>query len=107
MPEPNTTPTPDNPNTNQPSPPTGRAPADPQGYWRANLKLILMLLTVWALVSFGFSIILIEPLNKITIGSVPLGFWFSQQGSIYVFVILIFVYAWRMDKLDRKHGVNE
>lgn len=76
-------------------------------YWRANLRLIGILLAVWALVSYGFGILLVEWLNTWRIGDLPLGFWFAQQGSIYVFVVLIFVYAWRMDRLDRKHGVNE
>lgn len=80
---------------------------DPRAYWRANLRLVLTLLAIWATVSFGGSILFIEQLNAFTIGSVPLGFWLAQQGSIYVFVVLIFVYAWRMDALDRKHGVDE
>ncbi len=78
-----------------------------QAYWRANIRLILTLLAIWAVVSIGFGILLIEPLNRFHIGRLPLGFWFSQQGSIYVFVVLIFVYAWRMDRLDRKHGVGD
>lgn len=78
-----------------------------QAYWRANRALILVLLGVWALVSLGFGILLIEPLNKVRFFGVPLGFWFAQQGSIYVFVALIFIYAWRMDRLDRKHDVHE
>ena len=76
-------------------------------YWRANLRLIVVLLTVWAVVSLVFGVLLIEPLNNLTIGRLPLGFWFAQQGSIYVFVVLIFVYAWRMDVLDRRFGVSE
>ena len=82
-------------------------PRDAQGYWRENLRLIYILLTIWAAVSFGCSILFIEQLNKVSIGQLPLGFWFAQQGSIYVFVVLIFVYAWRMDKLDKKYGVTE
>ena len=78
-----------------------------RGYWRANLRLIGVLLSVWAVVSLGFGVLLVEPLNRITLGSLPLGFWFAQQGSIYVFVVLIFVYAWRMDTLDRRFGVGE
>ena len=84
-----------------------RNPQDRRGYWRANLKLIAVLLTIWAVVSYGCGILFIEQLNRFTIGHVPLGFWFAQQGSIYVFVVLIFVYAWRMDRLDRKYGVEE
>ncbi len=78
-----------------------------RGYWRANLRLIGVLLSVWAVVSLGFGVLLVEPLNRITLGRLPLGFWFAQQGSIYVFVVLIFVYAWRMDALDRRFGVDE
>ncbi len=78
-----------------------------RAYWRGNLRLILILLSIWAVVSYGCGILFIEQLNTIKFGSLPLGFWFAQQGSIYVFVVLIFVYAWRMDKMDRKYGVNE
>jgi putative solute:sodium symporter small subunit len=77
-----------------------------QAYWRANTKLIRNLLLVWALVSLGFSILLVQPLNTIRIGSLPFGFWMAQQGSIFVFVALIFIYAIQMDKLDRKYGLN-
>ena len=80
---------------------------DAAAYWRANLKLIAVLLGVWAVVSYVFGILLVELLNHLHIGSLPLGFWFAQQGAIYVFVVLIFVYAWRMDKLDRKFGMRE
>ena len=76
-------------------------------YWKMNLRLILILLGIWALVSLGFGILLVEPLNTFNFFNIPLGFWFAQQGSIYVFVILIFVYAWRMDRLDRDHDVHE
>ena len=80
---------------------------DPQAYWRTNITLILSLLTVWAVVSYGCSILLIDWLNNFSLGKLPLGFWFAQQGSIYVFVVLIFVYAFMMDRLDKKHGVGE
>ena len=76
-------------------------------YWRANVMLIGTLLAIWALVSFGCSIWLVDWLNELTIGQLPVGFWFAQQGSIYVFVVLIFVYAFAMDHLDRKYGVKE
>ena len=76
-------------------------------YWRANLRLVWGCMIVWFMVSFGFGIILVEPLNNIRLGGYKLGFWFAQQGSIYVFVALIFFYAWRMGKLDRDHGVEE
>ena len=81
--------------------------ADKTAYWRSNLRLIGILLVIWALVSYGFGIFFVERLNAWKIGDLPLGFWFAQQGSIYVFVVLIFIYAWRMDRLDRRHGVDE
>ena len=77
-----------------------------QAYWRANKALIRNLLIIWASVSLGCSILLVPPLNTIQIGNLPLGFWMAQQGSIYVFVVLIFIYATQMDKLDRKYGRN-
>ena len=76
-------------------------------YWRANIRLVSILLVIWFVVSYGFGIILAEPLNTIRVGGVGLGFWFAQQGSIYTFVVLIFFYASRMSKLDREFGVNE
>ncbi len=75
-------------------------------YWRANRRLIAVLLVIWAVVSFGCSILFVEQLNRFTIGSLPLGFWFAQQGSIYVFIVLIFVYAIGMDRLDRKYHMR-
>lgn len=72
-------------------------------YWRANTTLIRNLLIVWATVSLGCSILLVPLLNQIRFGSVPLGFWMAQQGSIFTFVILIFIYAIQMDKLERKY----
>lgn len=77
------------------------------GYWRDNLKLIFSLLIVWFVVSFGCGIILVDILNEIRIGGYKLGFWFAQQGSIYVFVVLIFVYASKMKKLDEKYNADE
>ncbi|HVM13900.1 MAG TPA: DUF4212 domain-containing protein [Egibacteraceae bacterium] len=76
-------------------------------YWRKNLRLMVVLLTIWFVVSFGFGILLVEQFNRIVILDFPLGFWFAQQGSIYVFVVLILVYAVRMDKLDDDYGVSE
>ena len=76
-------------------------------YWSANLRLIALCLAIWFLVSFVFGIILVEPLNNISLGGYKLGFWFANQGSIYVFVALIFFYANRMGKLDREHDVHE
>ena len=75
-------------------------------YWRANLRVLVILLAVWFAVSFGLGILLVEPLNRLHVGGFPLGFWFSQQGSIYVFIVLIFVYARWMDRIDREHGVD-
>lgn len=77
-----------------------------RAYWRANTTLIRNLLLVWAVVALGLSILLVEPLNNVKLGGVPLGFWIAQQGSIYVFVALIFIYAYQMDKLDRKYLKN-
>jgi len=76
-------------------------------YWRENLRLLAICLVIWFIVSYGFGIILAEPLNAIHIGGYKLGFWFAQQGSIYVFLVLIFFYASRMNKLDRKYDVHE
>ncbi|MCU0401159.1 MAG: DUF4212 domain-containing protein [Algoriphagus sp.] len=76
-------------------------------YWRKNLRTLLVLLVLWFVVSFGFGILLVEPLNSIQLGGFKLGFWFAQQGSIYAFVVLIFVYVARMNKLDREFDVNE
>jgi putative solute:sodium symporter small subunit len=76
-------------------------------YWAANVKLLTVCLVIWFVVSYLFGIILVEPLNNIRIGGYMLGFWFAQQGSIYVFVALIFFYASRMNKLDRKFDVHE
>jgi putative solute:sodium symporter small subunit len=73
-----------------------------RAYWRANLRLLCILLVVWFAVSFGAGILFVEALNTIHIGGFPLGFWFSQQGSILVFVVLVFVYARAMDRLERK-----
>ncbi len=78
-----------------------------QAYWKANLRLLTMCLVIWAIVSYGFGILLVEPLNAISLGGYKLGFWFAQQGSIYVFLVLIFFYAFRMSALDREHGVEE
>lgn len=82
-------------------------PENRSAYWRANLALLSVLLWVWFVVSYGFGILLSEPLNAIALWGYPLGFWFAQQGSIYVFLVLIFVYAWAMNRLDRKYGVHE
>lgn len=82
-------------------------PEQRAAYWRANLRLLAGCMLVWFVVSYGFGILLAEPLNRIVIGGFPLGFWFAQQGSIYVFVLLIFFYAWRMNHNDRRYDVHE
>lgn len=76
-------------------------------YWKANLRLVSILLVIWFVVSYLFGIILVDVLNTIRIGGVGLGFWFAQQGSIFTFLILIFVYAKRMNAIDRKFNVHE
>lgn len=78
-----------------------------QEYWKANLKLVGILLSIWFLVSFVFGILLVDVLNVIQIGGFKLGFWFAQQGAIFVFVILVFVYAYYARKLDRKYEVDD
>lgn len=78
-----------------------------QAYWRANLRLMLLLLVIWFSVSFLAGIIFVDFLNQFHLYGYKLGFWFSQQGAIYFFVLLIFVYAWRMNALDKKFGVEE
>ena len=78
-------------------------------YWRRNLLYVAILLTVWFVVSFGCGVLFADALDKYRLPGTgfPLGFWFAQQGSIYIFVALIFVYVWLMNRLDRKHDVDE
>jgi putative solute:sodium symporter small subunit len=78
-----------------------------KAYWKENLRYLFILLSIWFLVSYVFGIFLVDSLNSVSIGGAPLGFWFAQQGSIYVFVILIFVYVSLMNKLDKKYDVDE
>lgn len=78
-----------------------------QGYWRENLRLVITLLAVWFVVSYGFGILLVDVLNQITFMGFKLGFWFAQQGSMYVFVALIFIYAAKANALDKKYNVHE
>lgn len=78
-----------------------------KAYWKRNLQLLLILLSIWFTVSFGFGILLVDQLNQIKIGGFQLGFWFAQQGSIYAFVLLIFVYVYQMNQLDKEFDVNE
>ena len=80
---------------------------DAKAYWAANIKLMATLLVIWFVVSFGCGILFVDQLNSIRLGGYKLGFWFAQQGSIYSFVVLIFVYAKKMGDLDRKYGVEE
>lgn len=94
---------PDSPSSDEPQ----RFDAD--GYWRANLKVLSVLLLVWFAVSFGASILGAERLNAIKLPGTgfPLGFWFAQQGSIYTFVALIFIYVFAMNRIDKRYGVSE
>lgn len=78
-----------------------------KAYWKENLRYLAILLSIWFLVSYVFGILLVDQLNTIRMGGFKLGFWFAQQGSMYVFVILIFVYVKLMNKLDKKYGVDE
>ena len=76
-------------------------------YWRANLKVLGVLLVIWFAVSFGAGILFVEPLNTLSLGGFPLGFWFAQQGAIYVFVGLIIAYVVIMNRLERAYGVSD
>jgi len=76
-------------------------------YWKENIRYLSILLTIWFIVSYVFGILLVDQLNTIHLGGFKLGFWFAQQGAMYVFVILIFVYVRLMNKLDNKYNVNE
>lgn len=78
-----------------------------EAYWKKNLKYLVILLSIWFSVSFGFGILLVDELNQIQFFGFKLGFWFAQQGSIYVFVILIFVYIYLMNKLDKNFRSNK
>lgn len=77
-----------------------------KAYWKVNIRYVLILLAIWFLVSYGAGILLKDAMNEIKIGGFKLGFWFAQQGSMYVFVILIFVYVRLMNKLDKKYGYD-
>ncbi len=79
---------------------------DQKKYWKTNLKYLTVLLTIWFIVSYGCGIIFVDELNTIRMGGFKLGFWFAQQGSIYVFTILIFVYIKLMNKLDKKYNLD-
>lgn len=78
-----------------------------RAYWHANLKLMLILLLVWFSISYLCGIVFVDLLNQIRVGGYKLGFWFAQQGSMYGFIAIIFIYAHKMNKLDHKYGVND
>ena len=78
-----------------------------QQYWKTNVRYLVILLSIWFLVSYGFGILFKDQLNEIQVGGFKLGFWFAQQGSIYIFVILIFVYVYLMNRLDKQYDVDE
>jgi putative solute:sodium symporter small subunit len=81
--------------------------SDGQAYWKANLRLVGLCMVIWAFVSFGMGILFRPLVSGIAVGGTDLGFWFAQQGSILVFLVLIFFYAFRMNALDKEHGVDE
>lgn len=78
-----------------------------QQYWKRNVRILLILLGIWFIVSFGCGILLVDELNQFRLGGFKLGFWFAQQGSIYFFVLIIFAYVWLMNRLDREFDVDE
>lgn len=82
-------------------------PENRAAYWKSNLRLLTVLLIIWFIFSYGLGIILVGPMNNFMLGGYPLGFWFAQQGSIYVFLVLIFVYAVAMNALDKKYDLEE
>ncbi len=84
-----------------------RLRASSQLYWKQNLRYVAILLSIWFVVSFGFGILLVDVLDDVAIGGFKLGFWFAQQGAIYVFVVLIFVYVRLMNRLDRQFDLHE
>ena len=81
--------------------------ANHQKYWRSNLKYLFILLLIWFLISFGCGIIWVDQLNEYRLGGFKLGFWFAQQGAIYGFIVIILVYIFLMNRLDKKHNVAE
>ncbi|NBC20485.1 MAG: DUF4212 domain-containing protein [Alphaproteobacteria bacterium] len=86
---------------------SGDGKFDSRGYWAAVIRLTFILLAIWFTVSYGFGILLRDQLDAVSLGGAPLGFWFAQQGAIYTFVALIFVYCFRMNALERKFGITE
>jgi len=84
-----------------------KSESDAKAYWKENLSLMIKLMVIWFVVSFGCGILLVDVLNQIQIGGYKLGFWFAQQGAVYTFVVLIFYYTKKMGQLDRKYGVDD
>lgn len=80
---------------------------DNNNYWRENIKYLVILMSLWFIVSYGFGIILVDYLNQYSIGGFPLGFWFAQQGSIYAFIVIIAIYLVLMNRLDKKYNLND
>lgn len=80
---------------------------DVKKYWKTNLKYLFILLSGWFIFSYGAGILFVDDLNTYTIGGFKLGFWFAHQGSIYIFCIIIFVYVWLMNRLDKKYAMDE
>ncbi|WCP67327.1 DUF4212 domain-containing protein [Vibrio tubiashii] len=78
-----------------------------KAYWDKNVKLMVSLMVIWFVVSFGCGILFVDELNQFQLGGYKLGFWFAQQGSIYAFLGIIFYYAWKMRQIDREFGVDE
>ena len=76
-------------------------------YWKSNLRIVFSLLVIWFIASFGFGIIFSDMLDQIKVGGFKLGFWFAQQGSIYIFVLIIFIYVWLMKRLDKRLSEKE
>lgn len=76
-------------------------------YWKENVRLLVVCIAVWAFVSFGCGILFVDWLNQFKLGGYPLGFWFAQQGAIYTFLMIIFFYAYKMNKLDKKYNLGE
>ena len=93
--------------SSEPTQTEGKYADQHKAYWKENLRYLGILLSIWFLVSYGFGILFVDSLNQYRIGGAKMGFWFAQQGSIYVFVILIFVYVRLMNRLDAKYGVSE
>lgn len=87
--------------------PSQNAAEQRRAYWRCNLRYLAILLSIWFAVSYGCGILLVDELDRIRIGGFKLGFWFAQQGSMYVFVVLIAVYVFLMNRLDRRFGFDE